>query len=46
MRIYYSPQIARRSHVLELDYVRVLFGSRPQLSGPEELLATIVLGHL
>jgi hypothetical protein len=45
-RIYYSPKLARKSDVLELDYVRILFASRPIMSGPEELVANVILGQL
>jgi hypothetical protein len=30
---------------LELDYVRILFRSKPILSGPEELVANVVMGR-
>jgi len=46
LRIYYSPKLARRTDVLELDYVRILFRSRPLMTGPEELLATIIMGRV
>jgi hypothetical protein len=46
VRIYYSPKLARKSDVLELDYVRILFASRPVMSGPEELVANVILGQL
>ena len=46
VRIYYSPKLARKSDVLELDYVRILFASRPIMSGPEELVANVILGQL
>ncbi|GAC1306023.1 MAG: hypothetical protein NVSMB27_44540 [Ktedonobacteraceae bacterium] len=45
MQIYYSPRLARKSNVLELDYVRILFKSRPIMSGPEELVANVVMGR-
>jgi hypothetical protein len=46
MRIYYSPKLGRKSDILELDYVRILFHSKPILSGPEELVATVVMGRV
>ncbi len=46
MRIYYSPKLGRKSHILELDYVRILFRSKPILSGPEELVATVIMGRV
>ena len=46
VRIYYSPKLARKSDILELDYVRILFASRPIMSGPEELVANVIMGHL
>ena len=45
LHIYYSPKLAQRSDVLELDYVRVLFRSKPLLSGPEELVALLIMGR-
>lgn len=45
-RIYYSPKLARKSDVLELDYARVLFRSKPIMSGPEELCAQVIMGRL
>ena len=45
LHIYYSPKLAQRSDVLELDYVRVLFRSKPLLSGPEELVARLIMGR-
>ena len=44
--IYYSPRLERRSAVLELDYARVLFRSKPILAGPEELVAAVVMGRI
>ncbi len=44
--IYYSPQLGRRSKFLELDYVRTLFGSKPMMTGPEDLVASVLTGHL
>ena len=44
--IYYSPQLGRRSELLELDYVRTLFGSKPMMTGPEDLVASVLTGHL
>jgi len=43
--IYYSPKLGQKSDVLELDYVRVLFRGKPLLSGPEELVAHIIMGR-
>ena len=45
VRIYYSPKLGRKSDVLELDYVRTLFRSKPMVSGPEELLAQVIMGR-
>ena len=45
LRIYYSPKLRQRSDVLELDYVKILFRSKPLLSGPEELMASIIMGR-
>ena len=44
-RIYYSPKLGRKSDVLELDYVRVLFHSKPIMSGPENLVAEVIMGR-
>ncbi len=46
MRIYYSPKLGRKSDILELDYVRILFRNKPILSGPEELVATVIMGRV
>ena len=46
LRIYYSSKLSQRSDVLELDYVRILFRGKPLLSGPEELIAHIIMGRL
>jgi hypothetical protein len=46
LRIYYSARLGRKSNTLELDYVRALFRSKPIMSGPEELVATVVMGRL
>jgi hypothetical protein len=46
MRIYYSPKLGRKSDILELDYVRILFRSKPIMSGPEDLLAQVLMGRL
>ena len=43
--IYYTPKLGRTSNVLELDYVRILFRSKPILSGPEELVAGVIMGR-
>ena len=45
LRIYYSPRLGRQSNILELDYVRVLFHSKPIMAGPEELMAKIIMGR-
>jgi hypothetical protein len=45
MRIYYSPKLGRKSEILELDYVRVLFRSKPIMSGPENLVAEVIMGR-
>jgi hypothetical protein len=45
MRIYYSPKLGRKSDVLEFDYVRVLFRRQPVMSGPEQLVAEVVMGR-
>jgi hypothetical protein len=46
IRIYYSPKLGRVSDTLELDYVRMLFHSKPIMSGPEELLAGIIMARM
>ena len=46
VRIYYSSKLASKSDVLELDYVRILFASRPIMSGPEDLVANVIMGQL
>jgi hypothetical protein len=43
-RIYYSPKLSRKSDTLELDYVRILFRSKPIMSGPESLVASVIMG--
>jgi len=45
-RIYYSPKLGRKTDVLELDYVRILFRSKPIMSGPEDLIAQVIMGRL
>ncbi len=45
IRIYYSPKLGRRSDILELDYVRILFRSKPLMTGPEDLLANVIMGR-
>ena len=45
-RIYYTPKLGRKSDVLELDFVRLLFRSRPIMSGPEDLLAQVIMGRM
>jgi hypothetical protein len=44
-RIYYTPKLGRKSDVLELDYVRILFRSKPIMSGPEDLVAAVIMGR-
>ena len=46
IRIYYSPRLDRASDVLELDSSRGLFQRKPVLVGPEELLATLIMGRI
>jgi hypothetical protein len=46
VHIYYSPRLGRKSDVLELDYVRILFCSKLVVSGPEQLLAHVIMGRL
>ena len=45
-RIYYTPKLGRKSDMLELDYARLLFRSRPIMSGPEDLLAKVIMGRI
>ena len=45
MRVYYSPVLGRKSDVLEFDYVRILFRSKPIMSGPEDLVAGVMMGR-
>ena len=45
-RIYYTPKLGRTSDVLELDFVRLLFRSKPIMSGPEDLLAKVIMGRM
>jgi len=45
-RIYYTPKLGHKSDVLELDYVRLIFRSRPIMSGPEDLLAKVIMGRM
>ena len=35
-----------KSDILELDFVRILFRSKPLLSGPEELVAHVMMGRV
>lgn len=44
--IYYSPQLGRRSEILELDYVRTPFRNKAVLTGPEDLVASILAGRV
>jgi hypothetical protein len=46
IHIYYSPRLARKSDSMELDYVRVLFRGRPLMTGPEDLVASIIMGRI
>ncbi len=46
IHIYYSPRLARKSDSMELDYVRVLFRSRPLMTGPEDLVASVIMGRI
>jgi len=46
LRIYYSPKLGRQSDTLELDYERIFFRSKPLLTGPENLLANIIMGRI
>jgi len=46
VRIYYSPKLGRKSDVLELDYVRLLFHRKPIMSGPDDLVVTIMMGRI
>ncbi len=44
--LYYSPRLGRASDLLELDYVRNFFRSKPLLTGPEELIARLITGRV
>jgi len=44
--IYYSPPLGRKSDILELDHVRLVFRSKPILAGPEGLVGRVITGHL
>ncbi len=46
IHIYYSPRLARKSDSMELDYVRVLFRSKPLMTGPEDLVASVIMGRI
>ena len=46
IHIYYSPRLGRRSDTLELDFVRNLFRSKPLMTGPEDLLANVIMGRI
>jgi len=46
LHIYYSPRFARQSDTIELGYVRVLFRHKLVVSGPEVLLANVVMGRV
>jgi len=46
VRIYYSPRLGQQSASLELDYTRVLFRTRPILTGPDSLVAAVVMGRI
>ena len=44
-RVYYTPKLGRKSDVLEFDYVRILFRSKAIMSGPEDLVAEVIMGR-
>jgi hypothetical protein len=44
--IYYSPKLGHLSDVIELDYMRIWFRNKPILSGPEELVAKVIMGRI
>jgi hypothetical protein len=46
IHIYYSPRLARKSDSMEFDYVRVLFRGKPVMIGPEELVASVIMGRI
>ncbi len=46
IHIYYSPRLARKSDTMELDYVRVLFRGKLLLTGPENLVASVIMGRI
>jgi len=46
IHVYYSPGLARKSNTMELDYVRVLFRSKPLMTGPEDLVASVIMGRI
>jgi hypothetical protein len=46
VHIYYSPKLGHKSDVLELDYVRILFHNKPIMSGPDDLVATVIMGRI
>ena len=46
IHIYYSPRLGRQSDTLELDFVRILFRSKPLMTGPEDLLANVIMGRI
>jgi hypothetical protein len=46
IHIYSSPRLARKSDSMELDYMRVLFRGRPLMIGPEDLVASILMGRM
>lgn len=46
IHIYYSPRLARKSDSMELDYVHVLFRSKPLMTGPEDLVASVIMGRI
>ena len=45
-QIYYSPRLARGSGVLELDFQRLFVRGKPILSGPEDLVARVLMGRI
>ena len=46
IQVYYTSRLGRKTELLELDYVRILFSRRPILAGPEELLAKIIMSRV
>jgi len=46
IRVYYSPRLDCTSDVLELDSARGLFQNKTVQAGPDELLATLMMGRV